>query len=188
MAIGAFLTQNTSWGNVELAIGNLRTAEALSVASLAEIELSRLEELIRPAGYFRQKAARLQGFVRYLQLHWDGCLETMLAQPLALARVELLSLHGICPETADSILLYAGGQPSFVVDAYTRRILARLGRLPGAGNYAEMRDLFMARLPQDAELFNEYHALIVLLAKQFCRKRQPRCPPCPLETLCPKLI
>ncbi len=184
-AVGAILTQNTAWTNVEKAIANLKQAQVLDCPSMLKLPPDRLEELIRPSGFFRQKAERLRLFCRYLDTHHGGRLDRLLAQDTATARKELLALKGIGPETADSILLYAGGHASFVVDAYTRRLLDRLGLLPGKGSYDEMRNLFMASLPRDPGLYNEYHALIVLLCKDVCRKRLPKCHTCPLASACP---
>jgi len=183
VVVGAFLTQNTNWNNVEKAIANLKQAQALSHRAVLEMPTDQLEELIRPAGFFRQKAERLKLFCHHLVCHHQGSLDVMLQQPTSQLRSELLSLKGIGPETADSILLYAGQHRSFVVDAYTRRLFSRIGILQGTENYAEIRDLFMARLPAEVELYNEYHALIVQHCKQFCRTR-PLCPACPLAELC----
>ncbi|WP_020674711.1 endonuclease III domain-containing protein [Geopsychrobacter electrodiphilus] len=187
MAVGAILTQNTNWRNVEKAILNLRHAEALSVPALAALPRTSLEGLIRPSGFFRQKAERLQLFTGYLQQHYEGRLELLLQQPLEPLRTELLSLKGIGPETADSILLYAGEHLTFVVDAYTGRIFERLGILCGQKNYAVIRQMFMDILPPEAPLFNEYHALIVAHAKEHCRKK-PACTGCPLADRCRYLL
>ena len=187
MAVGAILTQNTNWRNVEKAIANLREAALLSPAGLEAVEPSRLEELIRPAGFFRQKAERLQLLSGYLGEHHQGRLEEMLRQPLDRLRPELLSLKGIGPETADSILLYAGAHLSFVVDAYTRRIFTRVGLLHGAESYAEIRSFFMSELPAEVALYNEYHALIVAHAKEHCRTK-PLCAGCPLGVGCRYLL
>lgn len=184
VVVGAILTQNTAWRNVEYALDNLRRAGALAPAPLLALAPEELQTLLRPAGFFRQKSARLQGFIRHLAQHHDGDLETWLAGPLEAVREELLALKGIGPETADSILLYAGERPTFVVDAYTRRLFSRLGLLAGDEPYARIRDFFMEALPADAELFNEYHALIVEECKTFCRPR-PDCGPCPLREICP---
>jgi endonuclease-3 related protein len=140
--VGAFLTQNTAWTNVERALASLRGARVLSVAGIRRISPRRLETLIRPAGYFRQKAHRLKVFVRHLDSGYGGSLARMFARPTAELRAELLALHGVGPETADSILLYAGGHPSFVVDAYTRRILERHGLINGKAAYDDVRQLF----------------------------------------------
>ncbi len=180
--IGAILTQNTNWGNVEKAITNLREADALNHASILNLETEQLEQLIRPSGFFRQKAERLQLFCHHLQARHQGRLELLL-QEMDRARVELLGLKGIGPETADSILLYAGNHPSVVVDAYTGRLFGRLGILSGQEKYAEIRGLFMSRLPQDVQLYNEFHALIVIHCKVFCRKK-PLCERCPCADNC----
>ena len=185
VVIGAFLTQNTAWRNVEVAIDALRQAGALSPEGLAELSTEELQQCIRPAGYFRQKAERLHGFVSYLHAEHCGNLQRLLSGPLEETRRKLLSLKGIGPETADSILLYAGNYPSFVVDAYTRRLFARLGILQGDEDYETIRRLFMEQLPHDVDLYNEYHALIVEECKTFCLKRKPLCVPCPLNSICP---
>lgn len=183
MAIGAILTQNTNWNNVETAIANLRAADALSCAAINDLRPSELEQLIRPSGFFRQKAERLKLFSTYLRDRYQSSLESMLQQPLEPLRKELLAQKGIGPETADSILLYAGAHPSFVVDAYTGRLFSRLGLLRGTEKYAEIRSFFMTNLPLEVSLYNEYHALIVIQCKDHCRKR-PLCPGCPLEAHC----
>lgn len=144
--VGAYLTQNTAWTNVERALRNLRDARLLSVEAIRSVRLARLERLIRPSGYFRQKARRLKIFVKFLDRQYGGSLETMFSQATEKLRDELLSLKGVGPETADSILLYAGNHPVFVVDAYTRRILDRHGILPGKSHYEEIRDLFQRAL------------------------------------------
>jgi endonuclease III related protein len=140
--VGAFLTQNTAWTNVELALANLRTANLLSIEAIRHVPLSELERLIRPSGYFRQKAQRLKAFVAFLDNRYGGSLDNLFAQPTNRLRKELLALNGIGPETADSILLYAGNHPVFVVDAYTRRILERHEILPQKTDYEEIRQLF----------------------------------------------
>jgi len=183
MAVGAILTQNTNWGNVEKAIANLREAEALSAVALCSLPRSELEKLINPSGFFRQKAERLQLFSGYLLDNYQGSLESLLRKPLHLLRQELLALKGIGPETADSILLYGGNHLTFVVDAYTSRLFSRLGCLQGGEKYEEIRSFFMQRLPADVDLYNEFHALIVRHCKDHCRKR-PLCPGCPLEKIC----
>jgi len=185
VVVGAILTQNTAWRNVEQAIARLRAAGALTPEAIASLAPRELEEHIRPAGFFRQKAERLQLFVRHLAARHDGDLAGMLSGSLAQVRTELLALKGVGPETADSILLYAGGRPSFVVDAYTRRLFSRLGLLRGDEGYEAIRSLFMDALPAEVDLFNEYHALIVEACKVFCRKRAPLCSPCPLLPHCP---
>jgi len=184
VVIGAILTQNTAWRNVELAIANLRAADALAPRGILRQELAALEAMLRPAGFFRQKASRLLGFARYLEARHQGDLRGWLGRPLEQVRAELLGLPGIGPETADAILLYAGQRPSFVVDAYTRRLFGRLGLLSGSESYDQVRALFMTALPADVELFNEFHALIVEAGKTCCRPR-PLCPSCPLRRRCP---
>jgi endonuclease-3 related protein len=151
MIVGAYLTQNTAWTNVEKALANLRVARLLSVKGIRGAPLAELERLIRPAGYFRQKAKRLKLFVMYLDRQYQGSLARLLARPTAELREEVLSLHGVGPETADSILLYAGNHPVFVVDAYTKRILARHEILPENSDYAEIRELFEHALATEAQ-------------------------------------
>ena len=183
--VGAILTQSTSWSNVELAIANLREARMLTPSAMASARTSRLAGLVRPSGYFRQKAVKLKAFVRYLRQEYGGSLKRMFRTPTADLRKQLLGVHGIGPETADSILLYSGNHPVFVVDAYTHRILARHGMTDGKPDYERTRGLFEASLPRDAQLFNEFHALIVNTGKNWCRKRDPRCEECPLASLLP---
>lgn len=183
VVVGAILTQNTNWRNVERAIAALKVEVPLTADNLLKIERQRLEVLIRPSGFFRQKAERLQLFAAHLMKHHAGDLNTMLAGPLSEVRAELLQCKGVGPETADSILLYAGGRPSFVVDAYTRRLLGRLGLLQGEESYDQIRQMFMTHLPHNSDLFNEYHALIVEQCKQYCRTK-PLCSDCPLQCCC----
>lgn len=183
--VGAILTQNTSWSNVERAIAALRREKLLSPAAIERIPLSRLARLIRSSGYFRQKARKLKEFVKFLRQEYEGSLDKFFAAPTAQLREQLLGVHGIGPETADSILLYAGQHPVFVVDAYTRRILERHHLLRGKESYEDIRSLFEQNLPPDASLFNEYHALLVHVGKHFCQKRQPDCEKCPLRPFLP---
>ena len=178
--VGAILTQNTNWRNVERAIANLRVARVLTPAAMARLRPGALAELIRPAGYFRVKAARLGNLIDHLRRRHGGSVARLLRTPLPGLRDELLSISGIGPETADSILLYAAGHPSFVVDAYTKRILARHGLVAAEAGYVEVQRIFTRALPAHAPLFNEFHALIVRLGKEFCRPRAPRCAACPL--------
>jgi len=187
VAVGAILTQNTNWGNVERAIANLRRADALTPRAMAALPAPRLAELIRPAGYFRIKTDRLRHFLAFLDREagpeaGPGLRGLPVRDPQTL-REKLLQVKGVGPETADSILLYALGLPTFVVDAYTRRILSRHGLLPEDVPYEELREFFMDVLEPDPALFNEYHALIVRVGKHWCRKRDPRCDQCPLEPL-----
>jgi endonuclease-3 related protein len=185
VVIGAILTQNTAWTNVEKAIAALRAQNCLTLTAVHAAPRERLEEWIRPAGFFRQKAERLQLFTDHLLARHGGDLQQMLSGPLAAVRAELLTRKGIGPETADSILLYAGGRPSFVVDAYTRRLFGRLQLFAADAPYEDIRAFFMDRLPADSDLFNEYHALIVEHCKTRCRKQRPRCPECCLRDICP---
>ena len=179
---GAILTQNTSWTNVEKAIANLKSAGCLSPEALHRIELSKLAELIRPAGYYNIKAKRLKNFLDWLFDSYDGSLANLESVATGRLREELLTVTGIGRETADSILLYALGRPVFVVDAYTARIAVRHGLIEPDADYEQLRELFESNLPQDTKLFNEYHALLVRAGKDFCRPKA-RCPGCPLEKL-----
>lgn len=183
VCVGAILTQNTAWTNVEKAIINLKQAGIMTPATLLEVEADRLAQLIRPAGYFNIKSKRLKDFVSWLFQHHQGSLEQIFTGEWRVLRTELLQVRGIGPETADAILLYAGNQPTFVVDAYTRRLFHRLGLLPEDAGYDQTRALFMHHLPADVQLYNEYHALIVAQCKQFCRKK-PLCTGCPLFDAC----
>jgi len=181
--VGAILTQNTSWANVERAITKLRTARMLTPSAILAARPSRLATLVRSSGYFRQKAKKLKAFVKFLQREYGGSLERMFNTPTGELREKLLSVHGIGPETADSILLYAGGHPVFVVDAYTHRIFGRHGITDGKPQYESVRTLLEAALPRDSQLFNEFHALVVNTGKNWCRKNDPRCEECPLASL-----
>jgi len=184
--VGAILTQNTSWTNVEPAIRNLRGAGLLNPEALERINGDELALLIRSSGYFRQKARTLKEFVSFLRLNYNGSLTQMFRAPTETLRKQLLAVHGIGPETADSILLYAGKHPVFVVDAYTRRILERHSLIQPRTGYEEIRGLFETSLTgSDVSLFNEYHALIVHTGKHFCRSREPRCSECPLGGFLP---
>ena len=182
--IGAILTQNTNWRNVEKAIDNLRNVGALDPVSIQKLPITQLETLIRPSGFFRQKTIRLQQFCTFLDSEFQGDLQQLFALPLPELRNILLAQNGIGPETADSIILYAANKPSFVVDTYTHRILQRIGLQSEEQRYEQTRSLFMDELPHETELFNEYHALIVRLAKDYCRKRNPLCEDCPLRSSC----
>jgi endonuclease-3 related protein len=179
---GAILTQNTSWTNVEKAIANLRSAERLTPEGLHHIDPAQLAELVRPAGYYNIKAKRLKNFVDWLFDNYDGELTNVETVDTGQLRAELLAIKGVGCETADSILLYALGRPVFVVDAYTARITLRHGLIEPGADYEQLRELFESSLPQDAQLFNEYHALLVRVGKEFC-KPKARCPGCPLEKL-----
>lgn len=214
--VGAYLTQNTNWSNVEKAMANLRRARTLNIKAVRELPLGRLQRLVRPSGYFRQKAGRLKAFVRYLDKRYSGSLDRMFSQPTEKLRSELLALNGVGPETADSILLYAGNHPVFVVDAYTRRILQRHGAINEKTTYEEIRALIeraiteaapeslnaehngrdprhpvsrMSRMSRSelAQHYNEMHALIVRVGNQYCRST-PKCQGCPLRQYLPVSI
>ena len=185
VAAGAILTQNTAWTNVERAIARLKEARMLDATRIAAAPPGRLAEIIRPAGYPRVKARRLQAFMRWLRDRWGGSIGRWQGTPTARLREDLRGVHGVGPETADSILLYAANRPVFVVDAYTRRVLKRHGWIRGDETYDELARLFTGCLPRDTRLFNEYHALVVRLAKEHCRARS-RCGGCPLQRRLPR--
>jgi endonuclease-3 related protein len=178
--VGAILTQSTAWTNVEKAIDALRAAGRLSAAALRDTPEPELAALIRPCGYYNVKARRLKAFVEWLDKAHGGDLDLMFAADSGGLRRDLLAVYGIGEETADSILLYVGNLPVFVIDAYTRRIMGRLGLSPAGDRYADFQAMFMQNLPADARLFNEYHALLVRLGKECCRRTAPRCHACPL--------
>jgi endonuclease III related protein len=180
IAVGAILTQNTAWKNVEKAITNMKDTGMLDVRKLRASDPVRLAEIIRPAGFYRVKTTRLKAFVDFLGREYEGFVENMKDTPTADLRGQLLGINGIGPETADSILLYALGRPVFVVDAYTVRFLRNHGIYKGTATYDDAQSLFMRYLPPDTYLFNEFHALIVYLCQNFCKKR-PVCAPCPLD-------
>lgn len=200
--VGAILTQSAAWGNVERALANLKAAGVLSPGGLHTLDEAEIARLIRPSGYFNAKARKLKAFVGMVHARFpsaslgtgSGDLDRLLALPIGELRALLLSTHGIGPETADSIVLYAAGKPSFVIDAYTRRIFSRIGVAPGPGSahpevskgehgYEAWRAMFMEALPADPAMYNEYHALIVAHAKAVCRK-VPRCGACVLRDVC----
>jgi len=186
IAVGAILTQNTNWRNVERAIANLDAAGALSVRALRELPDQRLEDLIRPAGSFRVKAARLRHFLDFLAREGAESVEDLRGRSLYGLREDLLAVRGIGPETADAILCYALEMPVFVIDAYTARMFARHGLvLPEEADYAEMQDLVQTALPAENRDYNEFHALIVRAAKEWCAKSKPRCAECPARCLLP---
>ena len=179
--VGAVLTQNTNWKNVEKAIDNLKRQGLLNPENLHALPLSRLAEEIRPAGYYNIKAKRLRNLTTFIEERYGGDLAAMLDAESGALREGLLSIKGVGPETADSILLYAANLPVFVIDAYTYRILIRHGMIDEETTYDELQSLFMDHLPEDSRLFNEFHALIVRTAKDYCRKT-PRCEHCPLRS------
>lgn len=179
--VGAILTQNTNWGNVEKAIINLKQNKLLEPLKLYQLSSRRLASLIVPVGYYNIKAKRLKEFLKFFLKSYQSSLKKMsLVNPLVL-RQQLLSVNGIGPETADSILLYALNKPLFVVDAYTKRILLRHKLISKNANYSQIQDLFMQNLKKNPKLFNEYHALLVKLGKEFCLKNKPKCDRCPLK-------
>ena len=182
IAVGAILTQNTNWSNVEKAITNLKKAKKLNSKALQSISHAELALLIRPAGYFNIKADRLKHFIDFLADHYNGSMKKMSADETLVLREKLLGVKGIGPETADSILLYALVKPVFVIDAYTKRILSRHKLVSEKAAYHDLQDIFYESLPQDIKQFNEYHALIVMLGKDYCRPK-PRCEGCPLQGL-----
>lgn len=182
ICIGAILTQNTAWSNVEKAIINLKREKLLAPRKLLAADTETLENALRPSGYFRQKAVRVRRFAQHLVDHYGGSVARMAKRPLAELRTELLALNGIGPETADDILLYACGKPVFVVDAYTRRIFSRHGLVPGDIKYEALRAFFEENLAGDVDYFKEFHGLIVWTGKDFCRSH-PKCAGCPLEAM-----
>ena len=180
--VGAVLTQNTSWKNVEKAIQRLKEKGVLNSKGIHQLQKSQLASLIRSSGYYRIKADRLKTFVDFLFKEYDGNVEKMKKERVETLRQTLLGIKGIGPETADSILLYGLKKPIFVIDAYTKRILSRHRMISERATYGEMQKLFMDHLPLDVKLFNEYHALIVHLGKTVCKKI-PRCDICPLNSI-----
>ncbi|MCL2459387.1 MAG: endonuclease III domain-containing protein [Desulfobulbus sp.] len=179
--VGAILTQNTAWKNVERAIANLKGAGVLSLAALTDLPAALLAEYIRPAGYYNVKAGRLHNLLHFITDQYGDDLQSFLAQPLPQLREQLLSVRGVGRETADSILLYAAGLPIFVVDAYTHRILARHQVIDEDFGYEAIQELFMDGLPCEAQLYNEYHALLVRVGNVYCKKKNPACAACPLQ-------
>ncbi len=180
--VGAILTQNTNWGNVEKAIKNLKAANSLAAEKLYEMDISSLAEMIRPAGYYNIKAARLKNFLEWLFKEHDGDLNRLEDTDPETLRRAFLQIKGVGPETADSIVLYAFDKPVFVVDAYTCRIMGRHGLIEAGADYEQVRDFFQSYLDRSVKLFNEYHALLVRLGKEYCRPKA-KCDGCPLEKL-----
>ena len=179
--VGAVLTQNTNWNNVSRAIDNLKAENLLALPVLSELPIEILAEKIRPTGYYNLKAGRLKNLLHFINQEYNGNLDNLFAVEKHTLRESLLTVKGIGPETADSIILYAANKPIFVIDAYTHRILSRHNIITEEEDYLSMQDLFHDTLPEDTALFNEYHALIVGLGKQFCKKTKPLCSTCPLE-------
>ena len=178
--VGAILTQNTNWANVEKAILSLKEKKYLNPERLLKLSLHRLAVLIKSAGYYNVKATRLKNFIRFFFSYYSADLKRMGAQDLVTLRRQLLAVKGIGPETADSILLYALNKPIFVIDAYTKRIFSRHRLLKEDVAYEQAQDIFMRNIKNDTKLFNEYHALLVKLGKDYCRKHNPKCEICPL--------
>lgn len=186
VCVGAILTQNTSWTNVEKALRALESHGALTYEGMSGLSERRLATLIRSSGYFNLKARRLRDFLAFLASEYGGQVERMAGEDPRALRSKLLEVRGVGPETADSIVLYAAGLPLFVVDAYTRRAFTRLGMLRGGESYSAIQEKLMRLLPADVALYNDYHAQIVNLGKDLCRPRRPRCGECPLDDVCPK--
>src|SRR3989338_4197328 len=179
--VGAILTQNTNWQNVESAINNLKKAKVLNPRKLYSLPLAKLARLIRPSGYYNIKARRLRSFLDFLFKNYGGSLKKMFSRDLDSLRRQILNVKGVGPETADSILLYAGGYPVFVVDAYTKRIFSRKKLISENTGYHQAQGIFMRGIKKDAGLYNEYHALIVRLGKEICKKNNPKCETCPIR-------
>jgi endonuclease III related protein len=191
VCVGAILTQNTAWINVKRAIANLKAAEVLEPEKLFALPEEKLAQLIRPAGYFNVKARRLRSFLRVLVEEFGGDLKKLFAGETAVVRERLLAVNGVGPETADSILLYAGGHRSFVIDAYTKRIFSRHGWRGADVEYDELKYLCESALNQKSgaarlDYWQDYHAQLVMVGKHFCRTREPRCDDCPLKPLLPR--
>lgn len=182
--VGAVLTQGVAWRNVEKAINNLKNTGNMDFKALLHLDEDTLSNLIHSTGYHRQKARKLKTLLTWINSRFEGDLDRMFNNPTAALRKELLNLWGIGPETADSILLYAGGHPVFVVDAYTRRMLSRLGMVHEEIEYQELQSYFHRYLPPQPELYNEYHALLVKLGAEYCKKQRPGCGECPLKAGC----
>lgn len=180
IVLGAVLTQNTAWENVRRALTALYRAQIVDLAALDAIDESTLAEVIRPSGTFRVKARRIKAFVRSVQREFAGSLEALLGLPLPQARAALLRIHGVGPETADAILLYAGRHATFVIDAYTRRVLVRHQLATRRDGYDDLQARFHEKVPVNLDVYREYHALIVELSKRYCRAKA-RCEGCPLE-------
>lgn len=182
--IGAVLTQGVAWKNVEKAVNNLKISGNLDFRALLEMDEDLLFGLIHSTGYYRQKTRKLKTLLEWIQSCYNGDLDRMLNSPTFDLRCELLKLWGIGPETADSILLYAGGHPVFVVDNYTKRIMARMGLIDARMTYQGLQNYFHQALPPQTELYNEYHALLVKLGAEYCKKQHPRCAQCPVSSGC----
>ncbi|MBI2609021.1 MAG: hypothetical protein HYW47_05400 [Deltaproteobacteria bacterium] len=184
--IGAILTQNTSWTNVEKAILNLKNKKILDPHKMLRVHNTQLAKLIRPSGYFNQKANKLKNYLNFFKNKYGFFVQKMKKESVEKLRNELLEVNGIGPETADSILLYALEKPIFVIDAYTKRIFSRLSLCRESVSYYDLQSIFMTQLPQKTSLYNEYHALIVHHGKNICKKSKPRCGDCSLQSMCPQ--
>jgi endonuclease-3 related protein len=182
--VGAILTQSVAWSNAERAIAALRQSDLLTPEQLTQAPIETIASLIRPCLYYNQKARKLKAFLSFLEGRYSNNLSSLLCLNVPDLRQELLSVWGIGEETADAIILYAAKKPSFVADAYTRRILQRLGIIDEKATYADIRSLVMKSLPTDVSLYNEYHALLVRHGKERCRSHRPVCEGCPVSTLC----
>ncbi len=178
--IGAILTQNTAWKNVEKALDRLKQEKVLSYKGLRQLPLEKLAEYVRPSGYYNQKAKKIKAFIRFLTEEYQGNMKRMFQDDTGILREKLLAINGIGPETADSILLYAGGHYSFVIDLYTYRVMSRHGWIAENADYHTMRDFFMERLPRDLDLYKDFHAQFVAIGHHYCRKT-PNCDDCPLN-------
>ncbi|MFP4661068.1 MAG: endonuclease III domain-containing protein [Halanaerobiales bacterium] len=179
--VGAILTQSVNWTNVEKAIVNLRENDLLSLTALMKVDIDRLAELIRPSGYYNMKAKKLKAFLEFLEKEYQRSLDILFQEDIETLREKLLNVYGIGPETADSILLYAGEYPTFVIDAYTKRVFSRIGICNEKVDYHQLQNMIMDELLPDVEKYNEYHALIVKLAKENCKKSNPVCDKCILS-------
>ncbi len=184
MIMGAVLTQSVSWKNAESAISNLKENGIMTFQDIYKIDLLILEELVKPARFYKQKALRLKYFVRFLFNNYKGSLDRMFAENLAMLRTEMLKVNGFGKETVDSILLYAGKKRIFVVDGYTKRVFSRLGLVSDSWSYQELQDFFMNNLNEHQSIFEDYHAQIVYLSRFICLKNNPKCVICPLNNLC----
>lgn len=180
--IGAILTQNTNWKNVEKALYNLNKNDLIDIKKINDIETKKLALLIRPSGYYNQKAKTIKNFSDFLFKNYNGNLDLFFKNDIDRLRDELLRINGIGPETADSIILYAAEKPTFVIDAYTKRIYSRLFDIKLG--YDELKNIFESNLKKDAKLFNEYHALLVELGKNHCKNKNPLCGGCPVNKFC----
>jgi endonuclease-3 related protein len=183
--LGAILTQNTTWHNATLALRKLRKARLIHWQGLFAASLSSLEECVQPSGFYKQKARSIRGFADWLSQRYGGSLDRLFTLPVELLRRELLGLRGLGPETVDAIILYSAKRPVFVADAYTRRVLGRHGFLSATSDYHETQEFLHRHLPQDVSLYNEFHALLVEVGKNHCRRQSPECEGCPLQGFLP---